>query len=364
MDSLYRDSLFAAWVLLSFFGTRLLFLKIEGNNLALYNRSSRLLGLAMFAFAIEIFLQWLFDFRSWAPCIATALVLTCFYLAAILYGMSFISLIDRHYINRKRLYGQFLRCAVCIITVWCAVMVNNIKLQTYMQVTVAVIFAIEASHISYLFFKTYQKAKKEVENYYSDNIGLFVKWLYRSTFAIITYGLACAVLAFASKALISIYMTTGIFVFIYIYISFANYMVHVDKVEVALEVSEKTSDEIHNEMAYPKESEEIIRNKVESWVREKNYLKQGITISQMVEELGSNRQYLSSFINTEYKCTFREWICHLKIEEAMRLMLGNSSVIAAKAAEEVGFANDSHFNRQFKKFIGMTPTEWRRQNVI
>ena len=40
--------------------------KIEGNNLALYNRSSRLLGLAMFAFAIEIFLQWLFDFRSWS----------------------------------------------------------------------------------------------------------------------------------------------------------------------------------------------------------------------------------------------------------------------------------------------------------
>ena len=48
----------------------------------------------------------------------------------------------------------------------------------------------------------------------------------------------------------------------------------------------------------------------------------------------------------------------------MRLMLGDPSVIAAKAAEEVGFANDSHFNRQFKKFIGMTPTEWRRQNVI
>ena len=47
------------------------------------------------------------------------------------------------------------------------------------------------------------------------------------------------------------------------------------KVEVALEVSERQVMRFTTKWLYPKESEEIIRNKVESWVREKKLSETG-----------------------------------------------------------------------------------------
>jgi transcriptional regulator GlxA family with amidase domain len=46
--------------------------------------------------------------------------------------------------------------------------------------------------------------------------------------------------------------------------------------------------------------------------------------------------------------------------ERSKSMLQHSDVALAEIAGLCGFADQSHFTRMFKSFVGMTPAAWRR----
>ncbi len=52
------------------------------------------------------------------------------------------------------------------------------------------------------------------------------------------------------------------------------------------------------------------------------------------------------------------YIVKRRVEEAQRLLLDPSWTIAS-VANEMGFADQAHFTRSFKKIVGMTPARWR-----
>ncbi len=56
--------------------------------------------------------------------------------------------------------------------------------------------------------------------------------------------------------------------------------------------------------------------------------------------------------------TFTDYVNKYRINQARKLLLMNKNV--TEACFETGFENLSHFNRTFKKFAGMNPSEFRR----
>lgn len=68
------------------------------------------------------------------------------------------------------------------------------------------------------------------------------------------------------------------------------------------------------------------RARLEAWMAtEKPYLNKDFCLVQLMEVLPMNRTYLSKFINTEYGCTFYQFVTNYRIEEAQRLMRENPS---------------------------------------
>lgn len=101
------------------------------------------------------------------------------------------------------------------------------------------------------------------------------------------------------------------------------------------------------------------RAKLEAWMDEKKpYLNKDFCLVQLMEVLPMNRTYLSKFINTEYGCSFYQFVTNYRIEEAKRLMKENPDMKLQDVAEKSGFSSATVFGRIFRRETGVTPTEW------
>ncbi|MCR4878629.1 MAG: helix-turn-helix domain-containing protein, partial [Bacteroidales bacterium] len=80
--------------------------------------------------------------------------------------------------------------------------------------------------------------------------------------------------------------------------------------------------------------------------------------------LGTNRQYLSTYINQEKQKTFYDYINDFRLEEAKALMDGmNSDRLYSldEVAGMSGFNSYSTFLRSFAKKYGLTPSKYMRE---
>lgn len=108
------------------------------------------------------------------------------------------------------------------------------------------------------------------------------------------------------------------------------------------------------------DSSELIGKKIEELMMEQHYfLRNDLKIGDIVKATGVNRTYVSAYINTKYNCSFSDYMNRLRIEYAeRRLMSMPKGTKFTQIAAESGFSNEQSFYRNFKKFTGMTPTEW------
>ena len=142
------------------------------------SRSRRIIGFSFVVLAIQIFVQMLFDFRSNNPSLASTINLTAYYLIAILSTASYISLIDNHYLTRNRVQRFIVRYSLFLFFLWVSYfMIPNPYRQAFIWIA-ALFFFLEVCHLAWQFFNTYQDVVRKVENYYYDNVDVFVRWLY------------------------------------------------------------------------------------------------------------------------------------------------------------------------------------------
>jgi AraC-like DNA-binding protein len=57
---------------------------------------------------------------------------------------------------------------------------------------------------------------------------------------------------------------------------------------------------------------------------------------------------------------FTDYVSRIRVEKAKNLLL-NRNLRVSEIAYEVGFQSLTHFNRVFKKILGLSPTEYRGQ---
>ncbi|WP_160686966.1 helix-turn-helix domain-containing protein [Clostridium sp. C2-6-12] len=92
-----------------------------------------------------------------------------------------------------------------------------------------------------------------------------------------------------------------------------------------------------------------------------NHLYQDISLSELAEFVGLNSKYLSSLFHKEVGLTLTQYINSKKIEEAKHLFLSTNHSIL-DISEWLGFHDQSHFTKIFKKFTGVTPKKFKDGN--
>lgn len=154
--------------------------------------------------------------------------------------------------------------------------------------------------------------------------------------------------------------------------SYQNYLLFYEQVENAFEqdiqseeellTDTETEPEIVSEKEVPVSYTEIIE-KVANWIKTDGYVQQGLTIKELSEILHTNRTYLSAYIKTTYKMTFREWITGLRLEYAKNILKEHPEINIQKLAESSGFLSRSNFIKSFTEKEGCTPGKWKKANL-
>lgn len=360
-DIIYYNSLVIAWAVLFIFAFVLFFGKVPQTDIyRSYNKTRKILAVAMFLWGVQILLQLLFNFRTESPHIASALNISCYYMGAILFGMAYISLLDTTYISARQMRHDFTKWGVVCVVVWSTALLLQGTSKYVVLIASALFFLGDATRIAWIFFRTYRKAVRKIDNYYSENTDAFIRWIYRSTFGIVFFGLIGAVMAFAPKWAVGVYMSTGICMFVYIFLSLLNYSLNCEKVSVAM--AQPLQVVSPNETLVI--SDDNMTKRLEEWVSKEYYRNYGITMEYLTEYFGINRNTLSEYFNHTLNVSFRDWITGLRIADAKRMMIDEPSMTMDEVAQKVGFSGKSYFSTVFKRCEKVTPSEWRKKQEV
>lgn len=86
-------------------------------------------------------------------------------------------------------------------------------------------------------------------------------------------------------------------------------------------------------------------------------------VEEIAKELNLSRSQCSKVFVKIYGISPRQYISQLKLSEAKQLLIGSDLTIEA-ISRRLGFASVSHFSRQFRRWTGLSPNQYRPKHAV
>lgn len=90
------------------------------------------------------------------------------------------------------------------------------------------------------------------------------------------------------------------------------------------------------------------------------HYKEDINISTVAEQLQISEGYLSRVFKKETDYTFTTYLSHYRMKVAMEL-LKEGKLKVYEVADSVGYSDTAYFSAQFKKVVGIAPSEYQER---
>jgi AraC-like DNA-binding protein len=92
----------------------------------------------------------------------------------------------------------------------------------------------------------------------------------------------------------------------------------------------------------------------------KEHLRDGLSLGSVAKAVNASPFYLCKQFKKATGINLTEYVSRTRVEAAKNLLL-NPNLRIGEVAYEVGFQSLTHFNRIFRRIVGQSPTEYRRQ---
>ena len=371
--SIYSFSLCTALPLMLFFGFYFLFAKTpEKKIFKNYLRSRQIMGIAMLLLSANYSVHFFFGIRFKNADSAILMNMSTYFLCYSLFSSALIMLLDRFYITKRRVWTHIILWI--IFSTFSGVVLFLLpsgimqKISLFALAVWLIVFGVVLARRVII---AYRRAIRIFNETQADDIGAYIEWLSIFTYWALIFGVGCGLLTFLPDEYVFIWILSSIPFYSYLFYSYQNYLLFYEQVENAFEqdiqseeellTNSETEHEIVSEKEVPKSYTEFIE-RVDNWIKTDGYVQQGLTIKELSEILYTNRTYLSAYIKTTYKMTFREWITSLRLEYAKNILKEHPEINIQKLAESSGFLSQSNFIKLFSEKEGCTPAKWKKSN--
>lgn len=370
--SIYNFSLCTALPLMLFFGFYFLFAKTpEKKIFKNYLRSRQMMGIAMLLLSANYSVHFFFGIRFKNADSAILMNMSTYFLCYSLFSSALIMLLDRFYITKRRVWTHIILWIVfsTLSGVVLFLLPSGImqKISLFALAAWLVVFGVVLARRVII---AYRRAIRIFNETQADDIGAYIEWLSIFTYWALIFGVGCGLLTFLPDEYVFIWILSSIPFYIYLFYSYQNYLLFYEQVENAFEQDIQSEEELLTNSGIEPEmvSEEVpgsyteFIEKVDNWIKTDGYVQQGLTIKELSKILYTNRTYLSAYIKTTYKMTFREWITSLRLEYAKNILKKHPEINIQKLAESSGFLSRSNFIKLFSEKEGCTPAKWKKAN--
>ena len=370
--SIYSFSLCTALPLMLFFGFYFLFAKTpEKKIFKNYLRSRQMMGIAMLLLSANYSVHFFFGIRFKNADSAILMNMSTYFLCYSLFSSALIMLLDRFYITKRRVWTHIILWIIfsTLSGVVLFLLPSGI-MQKFSLFALAVWLVVFGVVLARRVIIAYRRAIRIFNETQADDIGAYIEWLSIFTYWAVIFGVGCGLLTFLPDKYVFIWILSSIPFYSYLFYSYQNYLLFYEQVENAFEQDMQSEEELLTNSGIEPEmvSEEVpgsyteFIEKVGNWIKTDGYVQQGLTIKELSEILHTNRTYLSAYIKTTYKMTFREWITSLRLEYAKNILKEHPEINIQKLAESSGFLSRSNFIKLFSEKEGCTPAKWKKAN--
>lgn len=370
--SIYNFSLCTALPLMLFFGFYFLFAKTpEKKIFKNYLRSRQMMGIAMLLLSANYSVHFFFGIRFKNADSAILMNMSTYFLCYSLFSSALIMLLDRFYITKRRVWTHIILWIVFSTLSGVVLFLLPIgiiqKISLFALAAWLVVFGVVLARRVIV---AYRRAIQIFNETQADDIGAYIEWLSIFTYWAVIFGVGCGLLTFLPDKYVFIWILSSIPFYSYLFYSYQNYLLFYEQVENAFEQDIQSEEELLTNSGIEPEmvSEEVpgsyteFTEKVDNWIKTDGYVQQGLTIKELSKILYTNRTYLSAYIKTTYKMTFREWITSLRLEYAKNILKEHPEINIQKLAESSGFLSRSNFIKLFSEKEGCTPAKWKKAN--
>lgn len=234
--------------------------------------------------------------------------------------------------------------------------------------------------------KAYHKLVNKIDNYFDFDAEPLIRFMLHSSSFMIGVSLFTPFIVITNNhiliAILIALFEISLIYFVARYIGYGNEVAIISAVNTSLGDDTETEETEENNEAKTENDIETpdrihvsavdnsqnalldLTSKLNEWTNQKKYCKQNLTIVILAKEIGTNQKYLSRYFNETCNLSFRDWLNDLRMQEAKKILLDNSNITVESIASECGFTSRTHFHTLFVKMFGMTPSQYRINNLV
>lgn len=369
---IYSYSLCVSLTLMLFFAFYFIFAPVPNKmTYANYLRSRRIIGVALLILVANYCVHFFAQIRFSSPDLAIAMNLSTYFLEAWLFSSALTSLLDKQYLTGRRFWAH-IGCWVAYTLVWGVLFFSLPQgiFRTVAMLSTAFLFFVYAVWLARRLLRTYKRAAKAMDDYYSDDVVNYIRWMSRFTYWAAVFGVMVGGLTFLPEKYIFLWILSAIPFYIYLFVSYMNYLLFCQQVQEVFDNQPADCELLRSgeDMSLVNDEQNLLSHeeltaKIEQWKAERGFTKNGITIIELSVAIGSNRTYLAEYIKQKYKVPFRQWISGLRIEYARNLLIEEPNLSVADIAKIVGYNSYPHFVNLFSEEMLFSPAKWRKENA-
>jgi AraC family of transcriptional regulator, multidrug resistance transcriptional activator len=103
---------------------------------------------------------------------------------------------------------------------------------------------------------------------------------------------------------------------------------------------------------------EKLINKTEDFIED--HLSEKITLDMLAQNLNISKYYYHHIFSANSNETIKEFTTRIKMERSAIYLVVNQSITITDIAFKYGYSDSSSYNKTFKKFFGINPTQYRK----
>lgn len=289
-------------------------------------------------------------------------------------SFSLINLLDERYIENDTFFLNIGLVVILSIAFMRSFWMEKEWLRTVIHIVYVLVFVLQCISYIIAFRKRYKEGLHKLEQYYDEDEEQKLKWIHFCYVIMMLTQMFILVYRLFPTGFMKVYNVWYALFMLYFTANFISFLgshkltldafaykaLSGQDITTILKSRKKkaSEDENRSEEVNAQEFKKLERA-LDKWVKQKKFSEYDKSREDVAKELGTTKEFLHLYFSTHKGMDFKTWRTELRIAEAKRLLLDNKDLSTNLIGEIAGFSDRSNFHRQFVKFVGCSPKQWR-----